>query len=191
MDRPSPRAMLAAVTSANDNQDRDASHWAAVEEACELLLEERFEEGLGALRDVLRADPTNPYAYHYAGVAMYELRQLEPARDAYRAAVRYAPDYLAARVALSHVLRELGDARAALTEAQEALARFPRDGDAMRAAGLAHAAMGQRKAARQKLQGFLSGSPELEARLEVQQILEMLGIGEEGEPLELEERWQS
>lgn len=174
------------MTSVNDNQGRDGAHWEAVEEACELLLEERFEEGLRALRDVIKADPTNPYAYHHAGTAMYELRQLEPARDAYRAALRHAPDYLAARVALSHVLRELGDARGALQEAQEALARFPRDGDAMRAAGLAHAALGQRKAARRQLEGFLGKGPELEARLEVQQILEMLGIGEEGDPLELQ-----
>lgn len=176
---------LAAVIPQNDPPDSDAAHWTAVEDACELLLEERYEEGLRALRDVLRGDPTNPYAYHYAGAAMYELRQLEPARDAYRAALRYAPNYLAARVALSHVLRELGDGRGALTEAQEALARFPRDADAMRAAGLAHAALGQRKAAKRQLEGFLSGSPDLEDRLEIQQILEMLGLGEEGEPIDI------
>lgn len=174
------------MNAANDNQKSDAAHWAAVEEACELLLEQRYEEGLQALRDVIKADPENPYAYHFAGAALYELRQTEPARDAYRAAVRFAPGYLAARVGLSHVLRELGDARGALAEAEEALARFPRDADALRAAGLAHAALGQRKAAKRRLEGYLSGSPELESRLEVQQILEMLGIGEEGEPVEFQ-----
>ncbi|MEZ4297866.1 MAG: tetratricopeptide repeat protein [Polyangiaceae bacterium] len=173
------------MNAANDNHDNDAAHWESVEEACELLLEERYEDGLTALRDVIKADPTNPYAYHYAGVALYELRQLEPARDAYRAALRYAPAYLAARVGLSHVLRELGDARAALIEAQEALARFPRDADAMRAAGLAHAALGQRKAARRQLEGYLGAGPEVEQRLEVQQVLEMLGIGDEGDPFEV------
>ena len=172
------------MDAANDNENRDAQHWEAVDEACEVLLEERFEEGLRMLRDVIKADPTNPYAYHFAGAALYELRQLQPARDAYRAALRYAPNYLASRVGLSHVLRELGDARGALTEAQEALSRFPRDGDAMRAAGLAHAALGQRKAAKRQLEGYLGGSPEVEDRMEVQQILEMLGIGEEGEPVE-------
>ncbi len=173
------------MNAANDNRNDDAAHWEAVEEACEVLLEGRFEEGLRMLRDVIKADPTNPYAYHYVGVALYELRQIEPARDAYRAAVRYAPGYLAARVALSHVLRELGDARGALSEAQEALSRFPRDGDAMRAAGLAHAALGQRKAARRQLQGYLSSSADVEDRMEVQQILEMLGIGGDDEPLEI------
>lgn len=173
------------MNPANDNRNDDAAHWEAVEEPCEVLLEGRFEEGLRMLRDVIKADPANPYAYHYVGVALYELRQIEPARDAYRAAVRYAPSYLAARVGLSHVLRELGDARGALNEAQEALSRFPRDGDAMRAAGLAHAALGQRKAARRQLQGYLSSSADVEDRMEVQQILEMLGIGEDDEPLEI------
>ncbi|MBK8258326.1 MAG: tetratricopeptide repeat protein [Polyangiaceae bacterium] len=168
----------------NDNSDRDREHWDAVDEACELLLEERYEDGLRALRDVIKADPQNPYAYHYAGVAMAELKQIEPARDAFRAALRYAPNYLAARVALSHVLRELGDARGALIEAEDALARFPRDAEAMRAAGLAHAALGQRKAAKRRLEGYLGSSPELEQQLEVQQVLEMLGIGEEGDPIE-------
>jgi tetratricopeptide (TPR) repeat protein len=171
------------MNAANDNHDDDAAHWMAVEEACEVLLEERFEEGLGLLRDVIKADPMNPYAYHFAGAALYELRQLEPARDAYRAAIRFAPSYLAARLGLAHVLRELGDARGALVAAQEALAQFPRDPEAMRAAGLAHAALGQRKAARRHLEGYVGGSPELESRLEVQQILEMLGLGEEGEPV--------
>ncbi len=170
---------------ANDNKEHDTAHWAAVEEACEFLLEGDFEEGLRRLRDVIREDPENPYAYHYVGVSLYELRQLQPARDAFRAALRHAPAYLAARVGLSHVLRELGDPRGALVEAQDALARFPRDGDAMRAAGLAHAALGQRKAATRQLEGYLGASPDVEDQLEVRQILEMLGIGEEDEPLEV------
>lgn len=172
------------MDAANDNQNKDTKHWEAVEEACEVLLEERYEEGLRMLRDIILADPANPYAYHFAAAALYELRQLEPARDAYRAALKYAPAYLASRVGLSHVLRELGDARGALVEAQDALARFPRDGEAMRAAGLAHAALGQRKAAKRHLEGYLGGAPEVEERMEVQQIMEMLGIGEEGDPVE-------
>lgn len=171
--------------AANDNEKSDAAHWEAVEEACEVLLENNFEEGLRMLRDVIKADPANPYAYHFVGVALYELRQIEPARDAYRAALRYAPGYLASRLGLSHVLRELGDARGALVEAQDALARFPRDAEAMRAAGLAHAALGQRRAARRQLQGYMSSPADVEDRMEVQQVLEMLGIGDEEEPLEM------
>jgi Flp pilus assembly protein TadD len=131
---------------------RDEQHWQAVEEATELLLEGRLEDGLKMLRDLVRREPSNPYAYHFIGTALFELRQLEPARDAYRAAIKLAPGYLAARVALSHVLRLLGDIDGALEQATEALELFPRDGAALHAAGLAHAAKGQRGPARTRLE---------------------------------------
>lgn len=165
---------------------RDGEHWEAVEEASELLLEGRHHEALVTLRNVIKADPNNPYAYHYLGATFYELAQHEAARDAYRAAVRLAPDFLGARVALSHVYRALGDGKAALSEANEALRRFPSDGEAMHAAGLANALLGHRKVARRQLEGYLASGTELESQLEVKQILEMLGLGEEGEPVEFE-----
>ncbi len=164
----------------------DAEHWEAVEEATELLVEGSFQAGLEALRDVLKKDPRNPYAYHFLGTALFELRKLEPARDAYRAALRLSPSYLAARVALSHVLRLLGDLDGALEQAEQAVRRFPGDGAAQHAAGLALAAKGQRRAARQHLERFLGTNPELEAQLEVRSILEMLGLGDDDEPLEVD-----
>jgi thioredoxin-like negative regulator of GroEL len=174
------------ATSSTDDA-LDAAHWDAVEEASELLQEERFQEALLALRDVLKASPSNPYAFFFLGQALWELGQIEPARDAYRAALRLAPGYLGARVALSHTLRRLGDVRGAMAEAKEALRRFPKDGDAMFALGLAHAARGQRFLARKHLQSSLEAETDVEARLELQQILEMLGVGEEGQPFELED----
>jgi len=164
-------------------KDADARHWEAVEEATELLAEGKHFEALTVLRDVIRADRENPYAYHWVGVALWEKGEIEPARDAYEAAVKLAPDYLGARVGLSHALRELGNARAALREAREALRRFPKDGDATLAAGLAEAALGNRKQARRDLGAFLERAPELESSLEVKQILEMLGIGDDDEPV--------
>ena len=165
---------------------KDAAFWDAVEEATELLQEGRTPEAMLALREVIKAQPNNPYAYHYLGVAFFEIKNLEASRDAYRAAVRLAPDYLGARVSLSHVLRLLGDADGALAEAKEALRRFPKDGEALHAAGMANAAKGNRREARKQLEGFLGQGPELEAQHEVRQILEMLGLGDEGEPLDLE-----
>ncbi|MRG91971.1 tetratricopeptide repeat protein [Polyangium spumosum] len=164
----------------------DSARWEAVEEATEFMNDGRFVEALVALRDVIKADPRNPYAFHFLGAALYETGQRETARDAYRAALRLAPNYLGSRVALSHLLRQLGDLDGALSQANEALRRFPGDGDAMQAAGLAYAAKGNRKAAKKQLQGFLSSNPELEARLEVEQILGMLGIAGENEPVEFE-----
>jgi tetratricopeptide (TPR) repeat protein len=166
------------------NETRDGKHWQAVEEPSELLQEEKYGEALTALRQVILADPNNPYAYNLLGIAFFELDQREAARDAYLAAVRVSPDYLGARVALSHVLRQLGDNDGALSQAREALRRFPKDPDAMHAAGLAYAAKGNRPAARQQLEGFLDQSPEFEAAQEVRQILEMLGLGADDEPLE-------
>jgi Flp pilus assembly protein TadD len=170
----------------SDKDARDRAFWEAVEEATERILEQRFPEALLALREVIKAQPNNPYAYHYLGVAFFEIGQREAARDAYTAAVRLAPDYLGARVALSNVLRLLGDVTGALAQAKEALRRFPKDGEAMHAAGLAHAARGNREVARKHLQGFLDSKPEFEAATEVRQILEMLGIGDEGDPVEFE-----
>ena len=170
----------------SDKDARDHAFWESVEEATELIQEGRLPDALLALRDVIKAQPKNPYAYHYLGVALFEAGQREAARDAYTAAVRLAPDYLGARVALSHVLRLLGDADGAVAQAKEALRRFPKDGEAMHAAGLAHAARGNRKVAEQHLKGFLTSNPELEAATEVRQILEMLGLGDEGEPVDFE-----
>lgn len=164
---------------------QDAAHWGAVEEVAELLQEERYADALVALREILRIEPKNPYAFHYLGLAFFETAQREAARDAYRAALRLAPNYLGARVALSHVLRILGDIDGALREAKEAARRFPKDPDAMHAAGLAHAARGDRAAARRNLEGFLGSNPEFEVATEVRGILEMLGIGGEDEPLEI------
>ncbi|MFO0758794.1 MAG: tetratricopeptide repeat protein [Byssovorax sp.] len=169
-----------------DKSTRDAKQWDAVEEASELILEDRYPEAMLMLRDVIKAQPNNAYAYFWLGVAFFETKQMEAARDAYRAAVHLSPDYLGARVSLSHVLRQLGDLKGALAQANEALRRFPKDGEAMHAAGLAYAAQGKRAAAKKHLQGFLDAGPELEAATEVRQILEMLGLGEEGDPVEFE-----
>jgi tetratricopeptide (TPR) repeat protein len=167
---------IAAVTT---DEERDAQQWSAVEEATELLLEHDHQKALEELRDVLRRDPHNAYAFHYLGNAFYELGQLEPARDAYRAAVREREAYLAARVALSHVLRKLGKLDEALKQAAEALRRFPDDGDAHHAAGMAYAAAGDRGRARLHLERFLATRPELEASLEVRSVLALLDEGAE------------
>ena len=165
---------------------RDVLQWEAVEEAAELLQERLFPQAMIELRRVIMAQPNNPYAYFYLGVAFFESEQMEAARDAYRAAVTLSPDYLGARVSLSHVLRQLGDVTGAIGPAQEALRGFPKDGDAMHALGLAEAAKGNRREAKKHLTGFLEQKPELEPANEVRQILEMLGMGDEGEPVEFE-----
>lgn len=156
---------------------RDAAHWDAVEEATELLQEERYREGLLALRDVLRADATNPYAFYYLGIALYETGELDAARDAYRAALRFAPKHLGARIALTHVLRMLGDQKEALREGIHALQQAPGDSEVLHAIGLVYLARGDKAAARKYLEAFLGANPEFETSVEVRELLAGLDLG--------------
>ena len=154
--------------------ETDAKNWEEVEEAVELVQEEQYQDALFALRDIIKASPRNAYAYYFLGVALFETAQPEAARDAYRAAIRLSPEYRGARVALAHVLRMLGDIRGAIAEAEEAVRRSPTDGDALHAAGLAHAARGDNEAARRYLHAFLASNPEFEVATEVRAILDTL-----------------
>jgi Flp pilus assembly protein TadD len=154
---------------------RDNAHWDAVEEVSELLHEERFHDALVELRTVLQSDPTNPYAFYFLGIALYERGELEPARDAYRACLRVAPGHLGARVALSHVLRALGDLRGAIQEGTAALTQAPGDADVLYALGMAHLGRGDEPAARRYLEAFLQARPEFESSEEVKALLEQMG----------------
>jgi Flp pilus assembly protein TadD len=152
----------------------DAARWEAVEEATELLHEERYREAMVELRRTIEADPKNPYAYHFLGVAFFEAGELEAARDAYTACLKLAPHYLGARIALCHVLRMLGDVREAVREGLAALSQSPGDPDALHAVGLAYHARGDGAAARKYLEAFLEAGPEFEVALEVRALLASL-----------------
>ena len=155
--------------------DRDAAHWEAVDEVAEMMHEERFHEALRVLRDIVKADPTNPYAFFLTGQALYEVGEMEPARDAYRAALTLAPKHLGARIAITHVERKLGRIREAIKEGMIAVEQAPQDADALYAVGLAYAARGDNPAARRYLEAFLRAKPELETRLEVEALLASMG----------------
>lgn len=155
-------------------EEDDKAYWDAVEEATELLHEERYRDALTALRDVIRASPENPYAYYFLGIGLYEVGEMEASRDAYRACLRLAPEHLGARVALSHVLRQLGDAKEAIKEGTRALSQAPGDGEAMHAVGLAYLERGDDTAAKKYLEAFLDTRPELEVAVEVRAILATL-----------------
>lgn len=161
--------------SAEDAKDR--AHWEAVEEATELLHEERFREAMVSLRNVITRDAKNSYAYYFLGIAFFEVGELEPSRDAYRACLAIAPKHLGARVALTHVLRQMGDLREALKEGLAALSQAPGDADALHAIGLVYLARGDDAAARRYLEAFLETKPEFEVATEVRAILDDLAKG--------------
>ena len=158
--------------------DDDARHWGEVEEAVELVQDEQPLAALEPLRKVISTSPRNPYAYHWLGVALYEAGQLEPARDAYRAALALSPRFLGARVHLSHTLRQLDDPRGALREAETARRQKPDDPEVWHALGLAYLVQGDKAAARQWLTAFLDSTPELEVSMEVRAILRLHGLEE-------------
>jgi tetratricopeptide (TPR) repeat protein len=160
---------MPTYTGPEDEADR--ANWDAVEEATELLHEERFHDALLFLRDAIKKDPKNPYAYFFLGVGLFETGELEASRDAYRACLTLAPRHLGARVALSHVLRQLGDLRDAIKEGTQALSQAPGDGDALYAVGMAYFTRGDRPAARKYLTAFLDARPEFEIATEVRGIL--------------------
>jgi tetratricopeptide (TPR) repeat protein len=160
--------------SAADDEARDRKHWEAVEDATELLHEERFREAMVSLRNVITRDAKNSYAYYFLGIAFFEVGELEPSRDAYRACLTIAPLHLGARVALTHVLRQMGDLREALKEGLAALSQAPGDADALHAIGLVYLARGDETAARRYLEAFLGTKPEFEVATEVRAILDDL-----------------
>src|ERR1700722_17866989 len=113
----------------DEREATDFAHWDAVEEATELLHAEQFHDALLELRNVIKKDPKNPYAFYFLGQALFETGETEAARDAYRACLALAPTHLGARVALSHVLRTLGDNQGALSEGHAALEASADDAD--------------------------------------------------------------
>ena len=127
------------------------------------------------LRDILKNDPTNAYAFFFLGQALYEVGEMEPARDAYAAAVKLAPKHLGARVAYTHLLRKTGNHREAIKQGMIALEQAPTDADVLYAVGMAYFARGDETAARRYLEAFLRAKPELEVRLEVEAILNAQG----------------
>jgi tetratricopeptide (TPR) repeat protein len=158
--------------SQDDHEAVDRAMWEAVEEAAELLHEENFHEALAALHEVLKSDPKNHYAYHFLGVGLYEVKELEGARDAFRACVKLAPKHIGASIALANVLRELGEPREAVQEGLRALGLNNEDGDALHAVGMAYAALGDRASAKRYLNAFMTKKPEFEVGVEVQGILD-------------------
>jgi thioredoxin-like negative regulator of GroEL len=154
--------------------EADNARWEAVEEATELIHEERFHDALVALREVLKDDPRNAYAFYFLAIVMYESGEIEAARDAYQACLKLAPSHLGARVALTHVLRALGDLRGAIKEGMTALSQQPGDADALHAVGLAYYARGDKEAARKYLGAFLATKTEFEVATEVRAMLDAL-----------------
>jgi tetratricopeptide (TPR) repeat protein len=164
---PGPRA-------ASTPDERDAARWEACEEGVELLREGETEEAIALFEDVALDDPENPYAFHFLGAAHYEREAWEKALAAYLRALQLSPDYLGARVGAGQTLRMMGQADRAIRMGKQALALRRDDPDALFLLGLCYYQLGERKPAYGFLQRFLGTSPEVEVRLEVEGLLNLI-----------------
>jgi Flp pilus assembly protein TadD len=173
--------MLGPLAPGDAGDALDGKHWDEVEEAVELLHEERWLDAILEVRKILDDSPRNPYAFYFLGVALYETGKYEPARDAYRAAIAISPRYLGARVHLSHTLRLLKDQRGAIEQAEIARRQSPDDPEVWHALGMALALAGRKDDARRYLEAFLRSQPELEVSLEVRAMLERIGPAPEND----------
>lgn len=150
------------------------ARWDAAQEGAELLREGEIDAAIAELEDVVRADSDNEHALYFLGGAHFEKGQFEKAVKAYLEALRVAPGYGGALVGLGHALRMQGRPNEALRVGKQILERDPKDSDGLYLVGLAHYARGEAAAARQHLERFLEGRPELETANEVRGLLGVL-----------------
>ncbi|MCA9532322.1 MAG: tetratricopeptide repeat protein [Myxococcales bacterium] len=166
-----PEARPAAL----DTPDaRDAARWEACEEGVELLHEGEIDEAIAAFEEVALQDPQNPYAFHFLGAAHFEREAWDKALAGYLRALQLAPQYLGARVGAGQTLRMMGQPERAIRMGKQALALRRDDPDALFLLGLCYYQLGERKPAYGFLQRFLATSPEVEVRLEVEGLLNII-----------------
>lgn len=153
---------------------RDAARWEACEEGIETLREGDAAGAIKVLEAVAAADPGNPYAFHFLGAAHYEREAWDKALAGYLQALQLAPQYLGARVGAGQTLRMMGHADRAIRMGKQALALRRDDPDALFLLGLCYYQLGERKPAYGFLQRFLATGPEVEVRLEVEGLLNII-----------------
>ncbi len=160
------------MTEANPPSDTD--RWDAVAEAVELIHEDRFDDAVTALREVLRADPGNTHAHFHLGVAFMRKESAGPALAAFANAERLAPGHLGAVVYQAWCLYELGRFADALRAGPRALGLSADDGDALHVMGLASAELGHRDDALEYLSRFVKTNPSAEDRFDAEALIEAL-----------------
>ena len=150
--------------------------WGAVEEAVELLQEGSTEAAIESLLQVIRTEgqAENEYAHHILGNAYFELESWEPALKCYVRALELQPEYIGAMVGCGHALRQLGRFDDSIRMARRALLIRSGDADALYLLAVVHFQRGETAAAEKQLRAFLETGPELEVRLEVEGMLQVL-----------------
>lgn len=154
--------------------ERDAARWEACEEGVELLREGDVDGAIAHFEAVAVQDAQNAYAFHFLGAAHYEREAWDKALAAYLEALQRAPQYLGARVGAGQTLRMMGQPERAIRMGKQALMLRRDDPDALFLLGLCYYQLGERKPAFGFLQRFLATGPEVEVRLEVEGLLDLI-----------------
>ncbi len=154
--------------------DLDGDRWEACEEGAELLHEGEIEAAIDLLEAVAQDDPENPYAFHFLGACYFERNELEKALAGYVQALELSPRYLGAMIGAGQTLRMMGKPEKAIRMGKQALMLQRDDPDALFLLGVCYFQLGERKPAYGFLQRFLATSPEVEIRLEVEGMLQII-----------------
>jgi len=151
-----------------------SAHWDAVEEAVELLHDERVEEALPLLRAALERDPGNVYAHFHLGTALASQGKHGPALAALTEAERRESSYLGAVVARGWCLHELGRFAEAVQAGERALALHADDPDGLHLMALSYAELARPREAVACLERYLKSNLTVEARFDADALLEAL-----------------
>ncbi len=156
------------------NATDHSAHWDAVEDAVELLHDERVDEALPLLRAALERDPGNVYAHFHLGTALASQGKHGPALAALTEAERREPSYLGAVVARGWCLHELGRFAEAVAAGERALALRADDPDALHLMAQSYAELGRPREAGACLERYLKSNLTVEARFEAEALLKAL-----------------
>lgn len=99
---------------------------AKVEQGIDAIQAGDFERAKMLLSDAAQADPDDPQAAYYLGLADEQLGDTAAARADYERALKLDPELVEARVNLSALLLDAGDPEAALEVAEAGLATAPK-----------------------------------------------------------------
>ncbi|MEJ7617997.1 MAG: tetratricopeptide repeat protein [Pyrinomonadaceae bacterium] len=119
--------------------------------ACQLAMEGRFEEALGAARRARELDPLNPLNSYILAWCLFQARRYDESIAEAQILVQREPQYGSARMVLSWALRMRRRSDEAIAEAEQAIASAGQTPMFRAALGSAYAAAGRGEEARRVL----------------------------------------
>lgn len=132
-----PTAFAASTQTTPQTQTREQTP--ELKQAIELYRQNKYVEALEILRKELDKDRTDDRVWYYLGlVLMQQQKELKAASNAFESALKWRPDFLAARVGLSYTLLLRNKLPEAIQEAQAVLKIDPTIAEARYILGVGH-----------------------------------------------------